>query len=224
MRKFILGLLMLAFTATATQADQWNDALSYLNTSTQAVFPGGARPTITNLDITAVQGVDCSALGSAPAFSSELFAGPANSNVFGGCDPVSTMNINLSLFAREADLLGLQGQLGATNAAVASLQASFAALSIEVANENATLLHELRVQARQSDQGIAQALAMAGTADLQSDEHYAVSMNFGTFGGQTAFAAGAAARVGDHVSINAGFTAGTHGGPVGARAGIRFGW
>jgi hypothetical protein len=125
--------------------------------------------------------------------------------------------IPLSDFARADTVDGLGNSL-------TTLQTSFAALSANFAATNAALSQALQLEARQTRSGIAQSLAMAGTADLQSDENYAVSMNVGTFGGQTAFAGGMAARIDAHVSINAGVTAGVNGGPVGARAGIRFGW
>jgi hypothetical protein len=67
-------------------------------------------------------------------------------------------------------------------------------------------------------------MAMAGTAELQTDEHFAISANWGTFQGQNGGAVGVALRVADHVSINGGFAGSLNGGSVGGRAGIRFGW
>jgi hypothetical protein len=102
--------------------------------------------------------------------------------------------------------------------------ASVAALASEVQLGFARLSQEITTQARIADAGVAQALALAGSTDLQSDEHFALSMNVGAFNGQTALAASAAARLSHHVSINAGYTRAVDGGPSGGRAGIRIGW
>jgi autotransporter adhesin len=123
---------------------------------------------------------------------------------FGGCTVgPQTFSLDLKAFARPGDLSALSEQMAATNA---------------------QLTLSLQKFTRESQQGIAQSLAMAGSPQLQADENYALSMNVGTFGGQTAFAAGAVARVDDHVSFNAGISGSLDGGSAGARAGIRFGW
>lgn len=126
------------------------------------------------------------------------------------CGSATTVRLNLDQFASQNE--------------VTDLQTSFNLLSAQFAIADAPLLQALQMQARIANIGTAQALAMSNSTALQSDENYAVSLNIGTFGGQTAFAGGAVARLNDHVSINAGISAGANGGPVGARAGIRFGW
>lgn len=72
--------------------------------------------------------------------------------------------------------------------------------------------------------GVALALAMAGTAGLQSGETFALSANYGFYDDANALAFAGAARVTQHVSLNAGFGFGADTGEVGARAGVRWGW
>jgi len=79
-------------------------------------------------------------------------------------------------------------------------------------------------QVRILDRGVAMSLAMAGVGDLQSDEHIAFSGNWGTFQGENGGAVGAAYRLTEHVSVNAGFAGSFSGGTYGGRAGIRIGW
>lgn len=104
------------------------------------------------------------------------------------------------------------------------LQSNVTALGAQWNAFAAQLSRDFQAQTRISNCGVAQALAMAGSFDLRPDENFAVSMNVGSFRGQTAFASGAVARLSEHWSLNAGVTAGVNGGPMGARAGIRFGW
>jgi hypothetical protein len=141
-----------------------------------------------------------------------LYSVPSGDVTFAGLrylrhsnDPASIPVVDGQLYIPLSDF--------ATSSSVQTLQASFSQLA-----------QSLHAQTRISNSGIAQALAMAGVADLQSDEKFAVSMNVGFFRGQTALAGGATARLRDHVSINGGVTTGVNGGQVGARAGIRFGW
>ena len=73
-------------------------------------------------------------------------------------------------------------------------------------------------------QGVAMSLAMDGVGDLGPDEKVAISMNVGTFGGQSGMAAGFAIRAADHLTFNGGVGSGFNGGLVGARAGMRLAW
>ena len=109
------------------------------------------------------------------------------------------------------------GQVDALQAQIATINTQFTTLQNDLI---AGLAHERRL----AYGGVAEAMAMSGTADLQSDENFSVAFNMGTYGGETAFAGGAAMRLADHLSLNAGFSANTRGGPVGGRVGIRFGW
>ena len=67
-------------------------------------------------------------------------------------------------------------------------------------------------------------LAMDGTGTLGPDEHVALSMNWGTFGGQNGIAGSVAFRAADHVTFDGGIGTGLRGGLVGGRAGVRIAW
>ncbi|HSM96095.1 MAG TPA: YadA C-terminal domain-containing protein [Rhizomicrobium sp.] len=105
----------------------------------------------------------------------------------------------LSDFASTASLNALQNQIGANMAMLNSQLKHYAA------------------------QGVAQALAMAGVGDIDADQKVSISMNFGTYEGQSAAAMGIAVRLDHHVSFNAGMS-GMGSGTYGARAGFRIGW
>jgi hypothetical protein len=59
---------------------------------------------------------------------------------------------------------------------------------------------------------------------LQPDEKFAISGNWGTFEGENGLAAGFAARINENIEFNGGVAAGTNEGTVGGRAGFRVGW
>ena len=203
MRKFYLALTIATLLgAGSAQADQWQASFDQLN----VLFPNDAsQGHPLNTALLQMQAGAC--VGGLPQ-QATFFAGPiAVPCTMAG---FATVEMSIESFASEADLVTLGN--------------SFAALSAQFATTNAQFLQALQTQAREANIGIAQALAMAGTADLQADENYAVAFNVGTYGGRSAFAAGAVARIDEHVSVNAGFTSGVGGGQVGARAGIRFGW
>jgi hypothetical protein len=65
---------------------------------------------------------------------------------------------------------------------------------------------------------------MAGSTWLEPQENFAVSGNWGTFGGFNAFAVTGAARIDQTWSLNAGIGVEVNTGLVGGRAGIRAGW
>ena len=143
---------------------------------------------------------------------------------------------------------GLQTSVGTLNSTVGSLSTSFNALSSTVGtlgtsvsalftNVNAMsaqlnslsvqftqLQQQAQLQDRDLRQGVAMSLAMDGVGDLGPDEHVAISMNFGTFGGQNGMAAGIAFRASDHLTVNGGIGSGVNGGLVGGRVGARFAW
>jgi hypothetical protein len=114
-------------------------------------------------------------------------------------------------------------QVPLTNFATASSVNALQTQSNIFAVDLHTLAVELHKQARNSDQGVAMAFAASGVADLQSDEHFAISENWGTFNGQNAIAFGAAYRVADHISVSGSFAKAVNG-PVAGRAGFRIGW
>jgi hypothetical protein len=206
MWKKILLLCLLAFFINSAQAGQWNDAIQGAN----ATGYWSQNPPTTDIALQAY-GVECPKGDALSAFNYGAGQRPFLSEwTPSTCSTSSAFSINLDQFARQSDIVALQTSLGA--------------LGAQLASESEKLSQALRYEARFSRSGVAQALAMAGTTDLQPDEHYAISMNIGLFGGRAAVASGAAMRMSDHVSINGGFTADVNGGAVGARAGVRFGW
>jgi autotransporter adhesin len=210
MRHFNMIVLAAIAAVNITNADaqQWSDAVTWLDTNVRSpYFP--SVPPVTNLGILAV-GASCGASGFASFTAPGLQPNPNEGFSPTTCDTGGEMYVDLDQFARQSELQGV-------NSSVDSLSA-------QIATMNARLTQALHSQTMIAYGGIAQALAMAGTTDIQPDENYAVSINMGTFGGQSAFAGGATARITDHASINAGFTAGTSGGPMGGRVGLRFGW
>jgi hypothetical protein len=163
-----------------------------------------------------------------------------NVNVVGAySDPASSTGLSiinaavpLSAFARSTTV----DNLAATVSGLATQQQSFSsmlaglpstsAIDNLIASVNGVSAQQqaLMAQDKVALQGIASALAMSGSGDLSSDENYAVSANWGTFGGQNAFAGSFAIRAADHLTFSGGIAAGVNGGPVGGRAGLRFGW
>lgn len=166
---------------------------------------------------------------------------------------VGTLTTSLGALNSTVNVLGvtvggLQTSVGTLNSTVGSLSTSFNALSSTVGtlgtsvsalstNVNAMsaqlnslsvkfsqLQQQAQLQDRDLRQGVAMSLAMDGVGDLGPDEHVAISMNFGTFGGQNGMAAGIAFRASDHLTVNGGIGSGVNGGLVGGRVGARFAW
>ncbi|TPM34135.1 YadA-like family protein [Mesorhizobium sp. B2-3-4] len=72
-------------------------------------------------------------------------------------------------------------------------------------------------------EGTAMALAMAGSG-LPGDKNYAVSLNWGTFQGENAFAGSAQARISENVILSGGIGVGAGNHTVGGRAGVTVAW
>ncbi|MFA6157041.1 YadA-like family protein [Mesorhizobium sp.] len=72
-------------------------------------------------------------------------------------------------------------------------------------------------------EGTAMALAMAGSG-LPGDKNYAVSLNWGTFEGENAFAGSAQARINENVILSGGIGVGASNHTVGGRAGLTVAW
>ena len=115
----------------------------------------------------------------------------------------------------------------ATSSSVDALGASFNALSTQMQSLStafAQVQQQLVMQDKSLRQGVAMSLAMDGTGTLGPDEHFAMSMNWGTFGGQNGVAGSIAFRAADHVTFDGGIGTGLHGGLIGGRAGVRIAW
>jgi len=115
---------------------------------------------------------------------------------------------------------GFQGSIPlsefATSSSVTALEAQLNDVSAYSAQQRIFLKHF-------AAQGVAQSLAMAGVGDIDPDQKVSLSMNFGTFEGQSAAAVGIAVRLSHSVSFNAGMS-GMGNTSYGARFGLRVGW
>ncbi len=189
-----IAVFILAFGGA--QAGQWDDAIQFLAAN------GPPNSGVTNLALVP-QSVVCPGNSVAPEFG----VSSAPISAFLPCHSGgATVTIDIDQFARQGDVLALQAQQ--------------TRLMADLAQTNQAL-HTAMLR---SDQGVAMSMAMAGTTDLQTDEHFAVSANWGTYQGQNGAAFGVAYRVADHLSVNGGFAGSLNGGAMGGRAGIRFGW
>ncbi len=83
----------------------------------------------------------------------------------------------------------------------------------------------LQGQVNQNTEGVAMALAMAGSAMiLPDDKTHAVSVNWGNFEGQNAMAMTGVTRLYENWYLNGGVGVGNNQGTVGGRAGVSFAW
>jgi hypothetical protein len=73
-------------------------------------------------------------------------------------------------------------------------------------------------------EGVALAMAMAGTPTLLPMENFALTANWGQFEGAHGLAAGFAVRLDQNLQLNGGIAYGPNENTVGTRAGIRIGW
>ena len=119
---------------------------------------------------------------------------------------------------------------GALNAGLDAL-AQFGSDFATFQNELNSLQDQIdRLATRNQDQidentdGVALAMAMAGSGWLMPDEKFAMTANWGYYGGSNGVAFSGAARLSRNASFNAGVGFGTKKGEVGARAGVRIGW
>ena len=103
------------------------------------------------------------------------------------------------------------------------MQSSVAGLQSNVAN----LQSQISANLRKANEGTAVAIAMGGAA-LPSDKNYSFNVNWGTYGGQGAFAATAQIRLDERAVISAslgkGLSNGGNNRALGARVGIGFSW
>jgi hypothetical protein len=145
---------------------------------------------------------------------------PTGLSYFTGSVPLAAFALSSSLDTLVATTNDLSAQLNGLGGTVNGLSMQMQSLSTELAQ----VQQELALQDRSMRQGVAMSLAMDGTGTLGPDEHFALSMNWGTFGGQNGVAGSVAFRAADHVTFDGGIGTGFHGGLVGGRAGVRIAW
>lgn len=194
---------------------------------TQPPCTGGSTPIFSSLGGTTVTTLPAGITGPGSTVGVNVSGYfPDSSSPIGFSSLTGT--VPLSLFASSASVSSLQSQMqtsfAAINAAVANNSTAIAANSAAIAQLQAQMASQNSGFKHYAAQGIAQSLAMAGVGDIGSDERFSLSANWGTFGGENGVAIGAAVRISNHVSFNAGFASSVEGGQSGARAGIRVGW
>ena len=81
-------------------------------------------------------------------------------------------------------------------------------------------INDLYTRSDKVDGGV----AMAGVPTLLPSEHFAMTMNYGTFQGQSGMAITAAYRLANNMQLAGGIGYGPNEGLVGGRVGLRFAW
>lgn len=128
------------------------------------------------------------------------------------------------------------GEIAVLDTRVASNTGQIAALDVRVDANTADISSlDSRVTSTESGfsdmsgridkafEGTAMALAMVG-GGLPSDKDFAMSLNWGTFEGENAFAGTAQARISENFLIHGGLGIGANQGTVGGRAGLTYAW
>lgn len=132
-----------------------------------------------------------------------------------------------SVLGQHGQMLGLQAsQIVNLDSRVTGNTQQIAALDNRVTTlDNRVSEGFNRIDGRidQAFEGAAMAMAMAG-AGLPADKNYAVSINWGGFEGENAFAGTAQARLSENFIIHGGLGVGTSQGTVGGRAGVTMAW
>ena len=98
-----------------------------------------------------------------------------------------------------------------------------AAINGQLAGINARL-DDLSMRSNKAYSGVAMAFALAGVPTVLPHERFAVTMNWGNFLWANGLSFNAAARIDNHVQVNAGIAYGPEQGIVGSRVGVRVGW
>ena len=116
--------------------------------------------------------------------------------------------------AHTTQIAGLDSRVTANTSAITALDGRVGALE--------TGLDRLDGRVDKAFEGAAMAMAMAAPA-MPTDKNYAVSINWGDFGGKNAFAGTVQARVSEDFMIHGGIGFGSSG-TVGGRAGLTYAW
>lgn len=138
--------------------------------------------------------------------------------------------------ANTGDIAGPDTRVTTNTGDIATNTADIAALDTRVTtNTNDIAALDSRVSSLESSlgeidgridkafEGTAMALAMVG-GGLPADKNFAVSLNWGTFEGENAFAGTAQARISENFFIHGGLGLGASQGTVGGRAGVTCTW
>lgn len=122
--------------------------------------------------------------------------------------------LNTTVNTHTTQIAGLDSRVTANTSAITALDGRVGALE--------TGLDRLDGRVDKAFEGAAMAMAMAAPA-MPTDKNYAVSINWGDFGGKNAFAGTVQARVSEDFMIHGGIGFGSSG-TVGGRAGLTYAW
>ncbi len=111
------------------------------------------------------------------------------------------------------------GEIAAIKAVEAQQNARLDSLESKVSN----VAHQIDLNNRQAEGGIAAAMALGGTL-MPAYAKLAISFNLATYRGQQGFSATTTVKASDHVYLNAGFAGSTVGGSSGGRVDMTFAW
>ena len=85
-------------------------------------------------------------------------------------------------------------------------------------------INDLYTRSNKAYAGVAMAFAMADVPTVMPGEHLAMTMNYGTFEGESGLAVNAAYRLANNVQLAGGIGYGPNEGIVGGRVGLRVAW
>ena len=105
---------------------------------------------------------------------------------------------------------------------IANLQSSVGSLQGQIGTLQGQI-NAVKVETRQSQAGIAAAMALGGTV-MPPDSRFAISFNLATYRGEQGFSGAAVGRLSKHVWVSGGFAGSTVKGSTGGRVGMTFGW
>lgn len=142
----------------------------------------------------------------------------------------STLNSHTTTLASHtAELADHETRITANTTAITGLDTRVTDNENDIASLDGRLgvletgLSEVNGRIDQAFEGTAMALAMA-SAGLPGDKNYAMSLNWGTFEGENAFAGTAHARINENVILSGGIGYGAAQHTVGGRAGVTVAW
>src|SRR5262249_51220006 len=117
------------------------------------------------------------------------------------------------------------GNLASASPADLGLASSsdIAAINPQLASMNSKV-NDLYGRTTKAYTGVAMAFAMAGVPTVLPGEKFVMTMNYGTFEGESGLAMNGALRISDNMQLTAGVGYGPDRGIVGGRVGLRMAW
>lgn len=162
---------------------------------------------------------------NAAAFGAGATTSRDDQQVFGTASNTYTMSGITSAASRTAQ--GAPTHLVTSNASGDLAARTFADLGLASTGDLSAInnrLDRIGGMAGKAMTGVAMAFAMAGVPTLMPHEKFAVSLNYGTFGGRNGVAFSSAIKLHENVQFNAALGYGVNDDLVGGRVGLRMGW